>query len=137
MNKCIICGKMFEPYRCKGKKQLTCSEECRKAYAKQYYREHGVNKEKQKEAIQRQREAKNGHVICRICGKPVFRTFAVGEGQPWMHEECVFNDCIETVVCGQTLSGKQRQRLDRRGYSISEFIEEFEDEIERRKKVHA
>lgn len=137
MNKCIICGKMFEPYRCKGKRQKTCSEECRNVYKRRYYREHGISDEQKKKNKERQQEARNGHVLCRICGKPVFRTFLAGEGQPWMHEECVFNDCIETVVRGEKISKKQQSRLERRGYTIVEFMEEFQDEIERRKKIHA
>lgn len=129
MNKCIICGKMYEPYHCYGERQLTCSQECRKEYARQYAK----NNPKQYEYKERYKQAKrirtNGHVICRICGEPIYRTFELGEGSPWMHYECVINDCISTLQKGEKLSRKQLLRLDRRGYSITEFREEFEDEI--------
>lgn len=130
MNKCIICGKMYEPYHCYGERQLTCSQECRKEYARQYAK----NNPKQYEYKERYKRMKrirtNGHVICRICGKPIYRTFELGEGSPWMHYECVINDCISTLQKGEKLSRKQLLRLDRRGYSITEFREEFKDEIE-------
>lgn len=129
MNKCVICGKMYEPYHCYGERQLTCSQECRKEYARQYAK----NNPKQYEYKERYKRMKrirtNGHVICRICGKPIYRTFELGEGSPWMHYECVINDCIKTLKHGEKLSRKQRLRLDARGYSITEFREEFKDEI--------
>ena len=134
MNKCVICGKMYEPYHCYGERQLTCSQECRKEYARQYAK----NNPKQYEYKERYKRMKrirtNGHVICRICGKPIYRTFELGEGSPWMHYECVINDCISTLQKGEKLSRKQLLRLDRRGYSITEVREEFKDEIEAGKR---
>lgn len=129
MNKCVICGKMYEPYHCYGERQLTCSQECRKEYARQYAKNNPKQYEYKERYKQMKRIRTNGHVICRICGKPIYRTFELGEGSPWMHEECVFNDCINTLKHGEKLSRKQLLRLDRRGYSITEFREEFEDEI--------
>ena len=125
---------MYEPYVGYGKRQLTCSPECRKEYARIYAK----NNPKRYEYLERQKQVKrertNGHVICRICGKPVFRTFQIGEGSPWMHYECVINDCISTLQKGEKLSRKQLLRLDARGYSITEFREEFKDEIEAGKR---
>lgn len=125
---------MYEPYHCYGERQLTCSQECRKEYARQYAK----NNPKQYEYKERYKRMKrirtNGHVICRICGKPIYRTFELGEGSPWMHYECVINDCISTLQKGEKLSRKQLLRLDRRGYSITEFREEFKDEIEAGKR---
>ena len=129
MNKCIICGKMYEPYRCYGERQLTCSQECRKIYARQYAKTNPKRYEYMERMKQNARERRNGHVICRICGKPIYRTFEFGEGSPWMHYECVINDCISTLQKGEKLSRKQLLRLDARGYSITEFREEFKDEI--------
>lgn len=129
MNKCIICGKMYEPYHCYGERQLTCSQECRKEYARQYAK----NNPKQYEYKERYKQAKrirtNGHVICRICGEPIYRTFELGEGSPWMHYDCVINDCIKTLKQGEKLSKKQFMRLSTRGYTLTEFMEEFKDEI--------
>lgn len=129
MNKCIICGKMYEPYHCYGERQLTCSQECRKEYARQYAKNNPKQYEYKERYKQMKRIRTNGHVICRICGEPIYRTFELGEGSPWMHYECVINDCISTLQKGEKLSRKQLLRLDRRGYSITEFREEFKDEI--------
>lgn len=130
MNKCIICGKEYEPYVGYGKRQLTCSEECRKKYARIYAKTNPKRYEYLERQKQVKRERTNGHVICRICGKPVFRTFQIGEGSPWMHYECVIDDCIKTLRQGEKLSKKQLMRLSTRGYTITEFREEFRDEIE-------
>lgn len=129
MNKCIICGKMYEPYVGYGKRQLTCSQECRKEYARQYAKNNPKQYEYKERYKQMKRIRTNGHVICRICGKPVYRTFQLGEGSPWMHYDCVINDCIKTLKQGEKLSKKQFMRLSTRGYTLTEFMEEFKDEI--------
>ena len=129
MNKCIICGKMYEPYRCYGERQLTCSQECRKEYARQYAKTNPKRYEYMEKSKQNARQKRNGHVICRICNKPIYRTFEAGEGSAWMHYECVMNDCVETIRAGEALSKKQVGRLAARGYSYAEFIEEYKDEI--------
>lgn len=132
MNKCIICGKEYEPYVCYGERQLTCSQECRKEYARIYARTNPKRHIYAEKCKRNAQERRNGHVICRICGKPVYRTFTVGEGSPWMHYECVIDDCIKTLKAGEKLSKKQMMRLDTRGYTLTEFKEEFKDEIESR-----
>ena len=129
MNKCVICGREYEPYHCYGKRQLTCSPECRREYGR-IYANNNPNKQMYMERCKkRARERKNGHVLCRICGKPIYRTFTAGEGKPRMHEECVFNECINVLRSGGKLSHKQLLRLDSRGYTKTEFCEEFADEI--------
>ena len=130
MNKCVICGKMYEPYHCYGKRQLTCSPECRKEHARIYAKNNPKRYEYQERRKQVKRELTNGHVICRICGKPIIRTFTAGEGSPWMHYECVIDDCIKSLQKGEKLTTVQKQRLCARGYSVTEFREEFKDEIE-------
>ena len=49
-----------------------------------------------------------------------------------MHYECVIDDCIKTLRAGEKLSKKQMMRLDTRGYTLTEFKEEFKDAIESR-----
>ena len=129
MNKCVICGKMYEPYHCYGERQLTCSAECRKEYARRYARTNPKRYEYMEKTKERARQKRNGHVICRICGKPIIRTFQIGEGSPWMHYDCVMNDCVKTIRAGEKLSKKQMMRLATRGYTPTEFIEEYKDEI--------
>ena len=129
MNKCVICGKEFVPYRTYGERQKTCSVECRKVYVRRYQREISRTDEYKKHSADLLRKRRNGSVICRICGKPIYRTFFPGEGSPWMHYECVINDCINTVKEGKPLTHKQLLRLDSRGYSKTEFMEEYADAI--------
>lgn len=125
-NICTICGKEYEPYYAYGERQKTCSPECRAIRNQQY---HEQNKERHralsKIRYQKKRLEQNGHVLCRICGKPIYRTFTIGEGQPWMHYECVLDDCINTLRSGGKLSHKQLLRLEARGFTKREFIEEF------------
>lgn len=129
MNKCVICGKEYEPYHCYGKRQRTCSPECRKEYARIYARNNPKRYVYMEKCKENAKQRRNGSVICRICGKPVYRTFTIGEGSPWMHYECVINDCIKTLRAGEKLSKKQLMRLDTRGYTLTEFKEEFADAI--------
>lgn len=131
MNKCVICGKDYEPYVCYGKRQKTCSKECRQAYIKQCRNNHyyGLTEEQKKKAKMQIREKRNGLVKCIICGKPVFRELYEGEPLPRMHEECVKSDCINTINQGKALNKAQQSRLYARGWTITEFREEFKDEI--------
>ena len=130
MNTCVICGKEYEPYRCYGKRQLTCSPECRKKYARIYAQNHPKRYEYAASAKARAKKRRNGHVICRICGQPVFRTFAVGEGTPQMHEECVLEDCRATLMSGGKLNRAQQSRLYSRGWTIGDmkrYVEEIKN----------
>ena len=129
MNTCVICGKQYEPYYCYGDRQKTCSKECRKEYARLYARNNPKKYEYMEKMKQRKKERINGHVICKLCGKPVYRTFILGEGSPQMHYQCVIDDCIATIRPGEKLNRKQIARLEQRGYSKTEFIEEYKDEI--------
>ena len=130
MNVCVICGREFEPYRGRPS-QKTCCKECRDVYVKRWTKKYldDHTEQRKKQQLNYRRRTQNGRVICRICGKPIMRRYVFGEGKAWMHEECVFNDCINTLKSGGKLSHKQLLRLDARGYSKAEFCEEFYDKI--------
>ena len=125
MNKCVICGKEFEPVYNMKSRQKTCSRECRaimirensRIYKKQYYvREKHL-------AYMRNHNKK---AICRLCGKPIFRDYTVGIiARTQMHDECVFEDCAKTLKAGERLTTAQYQRLASRGYGVREFREEW------------
>ena len=133
MNICVICGSEFEPYRGRPS-QKTCGKECRQVYfsrwTKKYVEDHTEQRKRQQ--LNYRRKHNNGRVICRICGKPIIRQYVFGEGQAQMHEQCVIDDCISTLRSGEKLSHKQLLRLDARGYTLTEFKEEFKDAIESR-----
>ena len=128
MNKCVICGKMYEPYR---NGQKTCSAECRKEMMRREAREywHAHKDEMHEKQRKRARAKHNGRTKCMICGEPIIRTWIYGEGKPRTHTECVIKDCIKTINAGKYLDHTQSQRLYRIGYTIGEFMEEYRDEI--------
>ena len=130
-NKCVVCGRTFEPYVCYGARQKCCSKECRKEYISknrinQYY---ALSPEQKRKYRMHVRERVNGHVKCKICGKPVYRDMYDGEPLPQMHDECIKSDCINTIGQGKALNKAQQSRLYARGWTITEFREEFKDEI--------
>ena len=52
-----------------------------------------------------------------------------------MHDECVFNDCLETLGKGEHLDKTQVQRLAARGYTMKEFIQEHIPDYGKPKKA--
>ena len=114
--KCKICGKEFEsPY---WKKQC-CSDKCSKINAREI-----TKRWNEIHHTDYQRAKRNGSVLCRICGEPIYRT--VGRrSTTTMHDECVFKQCADILKEGKRLTGAQAQRLSARGYTITEFKEEY------------
>lgn len=110
---CVVCGREYTPRRYD---QLTCSAECRTVHNAE------VKKNREKGYYRYKPTAK-----CKICGKTVDNGFKspFRRGSATMHDECVFEDCINTIVSGGSLTHVQRLRLDARGYTVNEFKEEF------------
>lgn len=131
MKICAVCGKEYEPYRGTYRKQLTCSEECRQAWRNRYAKKKYVDNRERILAAQREmlRKKKNGHVICKICGRPIFRDWSVPANHGHMHDECIYDDIITTIRSGFKVSKLQKARLYSRGYTLGEFISEYEDEL--------
>ena len=116
---CKICGKEFETRYYRRK---CCSPECSKVNAREITRIWNSIHH-----TEWWRNKNNGKVLCKICGKPIFRI----EGRrstAQMHDECVFNQCKDVLKAGKKLNGMQGQRLAARGYTIREFKEDFLNE---------
>lgn len=95
----------------------------------QLARYHNDEERFRKERRDYARKQTNGKTICRLCGRPVYRIYSEGSKKPAMHDECVYDDCIDTLKAGKFLDHKQRSRLYSRGYTIEKFEKEFKDEI--------
>lgn len=132
IKQCKICGKDF--LKTSSMKQ-TCSPECSKLNMKinqqkrqlEYY---GDMKEVvlAKERLYRHTHAKSR---CRICGELMLRE-ASGErlkSKPQMHESCILHDCASTLAKGELLSKKQFLRLQSRGWTLTEFREEYKQYV--------
>lgn len=128
-NKCVICGKEFEPYHTYGERQKCCSQECRKKYIKlhqnDYYK--NLSAEQRKAYALKQKKKNNGKVKCRICGLPVYRELYFGAPVPQMHEECVVKDAMKTLIAGEHITRAQYSRLQSRGYTITELRERIRE----------
>ena len=127
---CVICGSEFTPYH-GAKNQLTCCRDCRQIYsAERAKRKYHENREQILAVQKRQNRIKNnGHVICKICGRPIFRDWSIAANHGHMHDECIFDDVITTLRSGFKVSRVQKSRLYSRGYTLGEFISEYEDEL--------
>lgn len=126
MKICVNCGKKFEPHhhRCK-----TCSAKCSEEHLKKRCEEYRKLEHVRKARAMNMRKLIDGHVICRICGQPIFRNFIEGvhASVSVMHDECVFADIAETINSGNHLNNAQIQRLYSRGYTLKEFKEEMKE----------
>lgn len=110
MQKCRICGAEFVPTKNVSK---YCSDECRK-----------------KANHTREREWKRCHpqkrrlsvIICRLCGKPVDPQYG-GEKvyRPKIHEECIYNDLMRTVLNHERFSPTQKSRMNNMGITLKEI----------------
>lgn len=114
---CVICKQMYVPTL--PNRQKTCSPECRKLYQRMLNNSE-ISRNRHKQWYRRNRT-----VFCKICGQPIERTDSLRPKQ--MHDECIYEDCRQTVASGKRLSDLQRNRLVSRGFSITEFKEAVRD----------
>lgn len=125
---CKICGKPF--LKTSSMKQ-TCSKECSYANMKLKQRErYEADPEGQKRMARersRIRRMAKPTVRCRICGQLIYRGINTDRvhTKPQMHEECVINDCLDTLRKGEKLTSKQYHRLQYRGFGLKEFKKEY------------
>ena len=128
VKQCKICGKLFLK-TCSMKQ--TCSPECshqnmlnnQRRKRLEYY---GDMKEVTL-AKERMYYHKNTKSRCKICGELMQRDPS-GErlhSKPQMHESCILHDCAVTLAKGENLSKKQFLRLQSRGWTLTEFREEY------------
>lgn len=121
---CIICGKQFTPVLRHSGIQLTCGPECRKIYNDERSK---IRRQNPEFLAKKHQGYYDTHVIqCLICGKPVNRVFLEGRliAKPRLHDECVYTDCRNSLLCGRRLNPVQQQRLAAKGYGVKDFVVE-------------
>lgn len=118
---CIICGKEFETNH---STQKTCGFECHMIHSRKqsnkYYWDHRIDQ------LQKNKEYSRTHkkpIVCILCGKEVPRNPTGHRSR--MHDDCVYDDIIDTINSGREISYAQRSRLGRRGYTVKEFLSEY------------
>lgn len=129
--KCKICGK---EYTSNVPNKLTCSDKCRREngrrLAKKWYAE---NRDAVAEYARKERiYAYKSIAVCKICGESVDNKPLLNcRSRAQYHDKCVYADCKKTLEAGFRLTAAQIQRLARRGYTITDFKEEYMNETER------
>lgn len=125
---CKICGKDFLKT---SSMKLTCSKECSRLNMKlnQRRRQQEIDVELKEALRVKDRRYRHMHSTsrCRICGEVMERdtSGAILLSRPQMHEECILHDCAVTLAKGEKLSNKQFLRLQSRGWTLTEFREEY------------
>lgn len=126
---CKICGKEFEANTYRKK---LCSAECRaenkRRISHDYYCGMGGydgNARTMSILRSRQRNIKS----CQICGKPLVRHRNVEERiHPYRtHEKCLVYSALEQLKDNVKLSRVDYQRLERRGWNITDLRELLDD----------
>lgn len=121
---CIICKKPFTPAPRHNSVQRTCSPECRRIYnnerslARQHDPENKARRKKQYYDTHK--------TYCQLCGKVVEHPIYATNNAPTarMHDECVYEDCRRSLLCGSRIGHVQQLRLAYRGYRVKDFIAE-------------
>lgn len=120
--KCIICGAEFEPRYNLHKTQKCCSRECSKECTRRW----NVDYIRRADVIQKNKERRRRLPIndtkCRLCGEPTTPSAATGY-KPHYHEECIIEDCLDTLRQGRRLTSAQYQRANQRGLTLKELHE--------------
>lgn len=122
---CIICGKEIEvvsSYYC------LCSDECRKARAREYKRRYESIEMHRK--YMKEKYKKNPKVIpCKICGENVPPTFRDNRMcRRFYHEKCVLSEAMQAIREGCKHNDKRiRRAWNLCGYTMSEIIEEMNE----------
>lgn len=121
---CIMCGKPFIPVARHSRVQRTCGPECRKQYNNEKSR---IRQQDPEFRVKKLKYYYDTHTIhCLICGKPIDRIFIDGKlvAKPRLHDECVYANCRNTLLCGKKLDHVQQLRLASKGYGVKEFVKE-------------
>lgn len=129
IKKCVMCGKDFEPRYNLAKRQICCSKECSAARGKAYSDARQADPIRWRAYLDREKELRKQRIKpqkCLLCGKDVIPDGYFHKGHHVkLHDECVFEDCLKVLESGMKLNHKQAQRLAARGYTVSEFTEEY------------
>lgn len=132
IKQCKICGKDFLKT---SSMKLTCSPECSRLNMKlnQQKRQQEIYGELKEALRAKDRRYRHMHSTskCRICGEIMQRDTSgdILLSRPQMHEECILHDCAITLSKGEKLSKKQFLRLQSRGWTLTEFREEYTEYV--------
>ena len=119
---CVVCGKEIEVV---NSRYCLCSDECRKARAREYQRSY-MDIETHRKYMKEKRWRNPKIIPCKICGEPVPPTF---NGKNKMcrshyHENCVLSEAIKAIQEGCKCNDKRIHRAwNTYGYTMSEIIE--------------
>lgn len=120
-----ICGKKFKE---RTRTQVTCSEECRKINTRNLmkrWRENNPERCKELQKAGKEYYYKPSGT-CKICGKIVEQEIMMnGRSRKQFHDECVFEKASQILRSGNRLSHGMISNLARRGYTVTEFREEY------------
>lgn len=118
---CKICGNEF--LKTSVNKQ-TCSTECSRENAARNMRRYNSDNKEALAAYSRKRRKEHPTARCKICGELIQRGND-GHIKTQMHDECIYNDILETLKSGHRIFPTQYLRLQSRGWTLKEFKEEF------------
>ena len=140
---CIICGREFEcevgcTYGCGSRfNKKTCSKECANALHDRHVKRFKMNNhEKVLEQLRlywsnNRWRFRNNNRVCKLCGKPIYLSKDQETTRDQMHDICVYDDVIKTLLKGETLSSTQRSRLNHLGYTVTAFKKDYASEIKK------
>ena len=74
---------------------------------------------------------RNNNRVCKLCGKPIYLSKDQETTRDQMHDICVYDDVIKTLLKGETLSSTQRSRLNHLGYTVTAFKKDYASEIKK------
>lgn len=132
IKKCVICGSEFEPRYNLINRQICCSKKCtRQRNLELNNYKYATSEDYRIKRASYQKAKKKAKVhYCKLCGKPIEIEYKVGAvSKKTMHVECIIADCIETLETKGVLTRKQYQRLYAIGYTLKDFIEDYEVEV--------
>lgn len=98
---CIICGKVFEPFRHLANRQKCCSKECSKVLNRHNAKEYSSRHRNALSDKMRHNKDEIKPLYCSVCGEQMFRK--KGRWTKKMHDECVIRKCAEYIKAGQTI----------------------------------
>lgn len=126
---CMICGREFERHNNKK----TCSIECRKKRIRDTFEKWKAENPERYRKWQKNYNSKHSrvgwHRKCIICGKSLYLSKEDEPTKKRMHDTCVYDDVLKTIIEGKPVTGTQRNRLYSFGYTVKTFREDYVDEI--------
>lgn len=122
---CVVCGKEYEVLRsCHINRQIYCNKECQRVAVLKRQAERFQNdpeyRNRINESAKKWQKKHRKPIICMICGEEM-----EGNTKRRMHDECVYEDCRKMYEAIGDFTVAQIHRLEMRGYTKKEFVEEY------------